>query len=152
MYGGCRTRQVRRRAARTRALARRLRLALAIACALAAARAQAWYEPARDSIRVDLLAPRGEVAGAPERVAWRSSRPIEAVQIEWRPADGGGATRRRIELARAAAAGTFALTNDERTAIASGGRGAWRLIALAGDGEWLAESRAPLVIETSRPK
>lgn len=115
-----------------------LRASLALLVATAAASRHAWYDGCADRIRVDCLAPRGACDATPTRVVWRSNRPIEELQVEWRDAAGTRCWWRR--LAVDAAGGSFALTKGERSAIEAAGGGSWSALALGHDGEWRDEA------------
>lgn len=96
-------------------------------------------------MRVEILAPCGTLDAPPTRVCWSATAPIAQLQLELGGDPPHPWLRRRF--AEPTRSGSFALTMDERSAIEEARPPSITAIALANDGEWLAESAgAPLSI------
>ena len=112
---------------------------MTLVCAVAASTRQAWYyDSGGESVRVDLLAPRGYFRELPSTVVWRANQTIAVLQFECHARDGARLTHRRVAVD--AVAGAFALTNDERSAIATCDSAWCQVIAIDSSGEWRGES------------
>ncbi|MSR47828.1 MAG: hypothetical protein EXS13_12335 [Planctomycetes bacterium] len=113
-----------------------------LVCAVAASTRQAWYyDSGGESVRVELLAPRGSFVELPSTVVWRANQTIAVLQFECHGRDGSRLTHRRVAVD--AMAGAFALTNDERSAIATSDWAWCQVIAIDASGEWRGESAPP---------
>ncbi len=136
---------------------------------LLSATRSSWYDESTDSVPLEILAPHGAVAEAPERVVWRAAAAVAEVQLVLVDADLHELSRRRVTIGESAdravdgdasgtanggaarVAGVIALTNDERRAITAAGRCSLEVLGLGDDGELLAISTAAeITVDPSR--
>ncbi len=110
--------------------------AFALLLGVAAATRHGWYDAPNGTVQLEWLAPRGELAAAPNRVVWRANAAVHGLQLECRVDDGAPPRVRRLVVD--ARDGTIELTNDERTAIAVAGAARLVAVAVAADGRGLA--------------